>query len=308
MPYVATLDFGFGERIPIYMNTTSSIRLDTLGVLLVSGADARNFLQGQLTTDLESLTPGSVLLGACNSPQGRVQALLWLIQRDEGIALITNSSLIERTVTRLQRYVLRSKVAISTSALQVGLLPGDSSEVLTEDRSHKQLSSASLLKLSGHRHVLVVTRPEEIAEAVAQETQLWRQDHLRAGYPQIYPQTYEQFIPQMLNLDLLGGISFEKGCYTGQEIVARTHFRGAVKRRMFRYRARCSPPLPATRILAGDQHAGDVVDAIPTEEGCELLAVMSLAQADSEIVLETNHGVRLQRVPLPYEMEVTGDE
>jgi folate-binding Fe-S cluster repair protein YgfZ len=104
----------------------------------------------------------------------------------------------------------------------------------------------------------------------------------------------------MLNLDLLGGVSFEKGCYTGQEIIARTHFRGAIKRRMFRFASASPPPAPATRILAADQHAGDVVDAAATSEGCELLAVISLAQQDAELQLESSRGVALQKLPLPY--------
>ena len=91
----------------------------------------------------------------------------------------------------------------------------------------------------------------------------------------------------MLNLDLLGGISFEKGCYTGQEIIARTHFRGAIKRRMFRFECACPPPAPGTRSPRGEQHAGDVVDAAATSTGCELLAVISLAQQDAELELET---------------------
>jgi hypothetical protein len=113
----------------------------------------------------------------------------------------------------------------------------------------------------------------------------------------------------MLNLDLLGGISFTKGCYTGQEIIARTHYRGAIKRRMFRYAAACSPPTPGTRILEADQHAGDVVDAIATERGCELLAVMQLGKKDGDIRLEVSGEASLRRMDLPYVVgsdEVTG--
>jgi folate-binding Fe-S cluster repair protein YgfZ len=98
----------------------------------------------------------------------------------------------------------------------------------------------------------------------------------------------------MLNLDLLGGVNFEKGCYTGQEIIARTHFRGAIKRRMFRFEYSGPPPTPGTRVLAGEQHAGDVVDAAEDE----LLAVITLAQAEAELKLES--GAQLKKLPLPY--------
>jgi len=106
----------------------------------------------------------------------------------------------------------------------------------------------------------------------------------------------------MLNLDLLGGISFEKGCYTGQEIIARTHYRGAVKRRMFRFGAACAPPAPGTRVLSAGQHAGDVVDSAPAGEGCELLAVVSLAQANQALQLDDTQQSPLHGLPLPYEV------
>jgi folate-binding protein YgfZ len=112
--------------------------------------------------------------------------------------------------------------------------------------------------------------------------------------PQVYPETDETFVAQMLNLDLLGGVNFEKGCYTGQEIIARTHFRGAIKRRMFRFEYTGQPPTPGTRVLAGELHAGDVVDAA---EG-ELLAVINLSQQDAKLKVE--NGAQLKKLPLPY--------
>jgi folate-binding protein YgfZ len=226
----------------------------SLGTLLVSGADARSFLQGQLSADIDTLTSTRPMLSSCNSAQGRVQAVLWLLERSEGIALILPASLTESIATRLRKYVLRSKVKIDT--VPAVELPGD--------------------------------HPYREAD--------WRLAGIRAGLPQVYPETHEAFVAQMLNLDLLGGVSFEKGCYTGQEIIARTHFRGAIKRRMFRFQCAGPPPAPGTRVLVGEQHAGDVVDAA----GSELLAVITLAQADAELELESNRGARLERLPLPY--------
>jgi hypothetical protein len=238
-----------------------SIISSALGAIRVSGTDARSFLQGQLSADIDLLTAGRALLAACNSAQGRVQAVLWLAERSDGIELILPASMVERTAVRLRRYVLRSKVRIDE-------LPG------------------------------VV---EQLEPAAYREVD-WRLAGIRAGLPQVYPQTHEAFVAQMLNLDLLGGVSFDKGCYTGQEIIARTHFRGAIKRRMFRFACPTPPPAPATRILFGEQHAGDVVDAAATSAGCELLAVISLAQQDEVLELETNRGVALQKLPLPYSL------
>ena len=229
--------------------------------LLVSGADARTFLQGQLSADVDALTPAHAMLASCNSAQGRVQAVLWLSERADGIALLMPASLTERIAARLRKYVLRSKVKIDESPAATDLV-----------------------------------------EPPAYREREWRLAGIRAGLPQVYPETYESFVAQMLNLDLLGGIAFEKGCYTGQEIIARTHFRGAIKRRMFRFQCACPPPVPGTRVLAGEQHAGDVVDAAATDEGCELLAVVSLAQQDAALQLESNRGARLQKLTLPYEL------
>jgi len=232
-----------------------------LGSLLVSGADARSFLQGQLSADIDALTPARALPASCNSAQGRVQAVLWLTERADGIALLLPASLTERIAARLRKYVLRSKVKIDESPAAPG-----------------------------------------IVEPAAYRERDWQLAGIRAGLPQVYPETYESFVAQMLNLDLLGGIAFEKGCYMGQEIIARTHFRGAIKRRMFRFRSEGPPPAPGTRVLAGEQHAGDVVDAAATSEGCELLAVVSLAQQDAELELESDRGVGIKKLPLPYSL------
>jgi folate-binding protein YgfZ len=231
--------------------------------LLVSGADARTFLQGQLSADVDALTPAHAMLASCNSAQGRVQAVLWLVERADGIELILPESLKERIAARLQKYVLRSKVKIAELPAAIDLATLDRGPPAYRERD-------------------------------------WRLAGIRAGLPQVYPQTYETFVAQMLNLDLLGGVAFEKGCYTGQEIIARTHFRGAIKRRMFRFQCASPPPVPGTGVLMGGQHAGDVVDAAATDAGCELLAVVSLAQQDAELELESNRGARLQKLPLPY--------
>jgi tRNA-modifying protein YgfZ len=227
----------------------------------VSGADARSFLQGQLSADIDALTPAHAMLASCNSPQGRVQAVLWLVERADGIGLILPASLTERIAARLRKYVLRSKVQISDSPAATDLV-----------------------------------------EPPAYRERDWRLAGIRAGLPQVYPETYETFVAQMLNLDLLGGVAFEKGCYTGQEIIARTHFRGAIKRRMFRFECASPSPAPGTRVLVGEQHAGEVVDAAATDAGCELLAVVSLAQQDAELELESSRGARIQKLPLPYSL------
>jgi tRNA-modifying protein YgfZ len=274
------------------------------GSLLVAGADARTFLQGQLTADLDTLDRQRALLAACNSPQGRVQAIFWIVERSDGIALVLPMSMIETTAARLRKYVLRSKVKIdpaaglSVSTLDREALPAGVS--LTDPRSHHEHDGISYISLPGHEQILLLSTHSSAADSRAQAR--WHLENIRAGLPQVYPQTHEAFVAQMLNLDLLNGISFEKGCYTGQEIIARTHFRGAIKRRIFRYTAACPPPTPGSRIVAGDQHAGDVVDATSSGAGCELLAVVSLAQIDERLSLDGSPTAELKKASLPYEV------
>jgi folate-binding protein YgfZ len=278
--------------------------LAQLETLLVSGADVDGFLQGQLSADIEALRPDTVQLAACNSAQGRVQAVVWLVRRTDGIALVVSRDLAQSLLARLRKYVLRSKVtfATGTGALKVATLlrtamPAGLS--LGDERRHAQHDDVSYLTLPGHEEIVVLTRDSVAAADVSQELE-WRLATIRAGLPEIRPETHEAFVAQMLNLDLLGGIDFDKGCYTGQEVIARTHYRGAIKRRMFRFAAACPPPPPATRIVTGTQHAGDVVDAAPTSEGCELLAVVNLANVEDALTLESAPGVTLARQSLPY--------
>lgn len=282
--------------------TTPATTLEHLSALLVSGPDARTFLQGQLSADVEALAPDQLMLASCNSPQGRVQAILWMVERPDGIALVTSRSVAEPLEQRLRRYVLRAKVIIARHRLQVGVGQEPIAQATdTRDRTHVLSGDVSQLYWRGLGRTLVIAPALEASAEPARELE-WRTQYLRAGLPQVYAETHERFVAQMLNLDLLDGISFTKGCYTGQEIVARTHYRGAIKRRMFRFQAACVPPAPGTRVLSGNQHAGDVVDAVPTDEGCELLAVVSLPQLDEALSLESASGVSLNRLPLPYDV------
>jgi folate-binding protein YgfZ len=261
-------------------------RLDRWGTLLVSGVDARAFLQGQLTADLDQLTPSHVLLACCNSPQGRVQAVLWLVDRPEGILLLVSATMVEVTLTRLRKYILRAKVKIDHGAGTFAVGARAAENDITATTLRQQLDGdTSHITWPGLNRTLLIA-PSSTMDSDPSLESKWHLEDIRAGLPQVYPQTHEAFVAQMLNLDLLGGISFEKGCYTGQEIIARTHYRGAIKRRMHRFAAAGAPPLPGTRLVVAGTHAGDVVDAEATENGCELLAVVNETQLDAELTLD----------------------
>lgn len=297
-------------------------RLEQLGCLLVRGADARSYLQGQLSFDLNQLTPERVELAACSSPQGRVQAVLWMVERSDGIALILPTAILEATLLRLRKFVLRAKVTIGADREYFGLYDATGTSLATAaglgaaPRSHLEIAATDTASPSGAAISLIRwpdTTPRVLllgpanlepgtTESNAAAEQAWHLADIQAGLPQVYPLTQEAFVAQMLNVDLLGGVSFEKGCYTGQEIVARTHFRGTVKRRMFRFSANCAAPASATRVIAGGAHAGDVVDAIATANGCELLAVVSLGQLGTALELADIPESQLTPQPLPYDV------
>jgi folate-binding protein YgfZ len=222
--------------------------------------------------------------------------VLWLIDRGDGIALIIDRAVFEQTVTRLKRYVLRARVKFEVDALSVGFaLLGQS----TSTDAHRRENEASVVRLPGVSPSLIIAPPSFFTDD-APQTHDFDLEYLRAGLPRIHPETHERFVAQMLNIDVLGGISFTKGCYTGQEIIARTHYRGAIKRRMFRFRVEGAAPSPGARILDGEQHAGDVVDAIDVGSGAELLAVITLQSREAALRLED--GASLQRLELPYEV------
>lgn len=291
--------------------------LPTLGFLAplrIAGSDAPAFLQGQLSADVAQLPPGICQLASLNSAQGRVQAVLTLVGDEDGYLALVPVTMIEAVAARLRKYILRSKVTLTdlrdtlpiTAASREDLIraglpvperpaacsTGERVRVLRWHEPGSGLPPRFLI-LGGSQ----ATAPDPAVNAH------WRLAEIRAGLPQVLPETHEAFVAQMLNLDLLGGIAFDKGCYTGQEIVARTHYRGAIKRRMFRFAAACPPPAPGTRVLAAGTHAGDIVDAAPTPAGCELLAVVTLAAREAALELAGEPGVALEPRPLPYDVK-----
>jgi tRNA-modifying protein YgfZ len=256
----------------------NAFALPQFSVLLVSGTDARTYLQGQLSCDLDALTRETRMLGSLNSPQGRVQAVLWIVERTEGIALVVGASIADETMARLKKYILRAKVQITASPLKCFGVYASSATGHSEHEGVSRIQwtdkpARTLLLAAGH-------------DVGHRDAERWHLDDVRAGLPQIYPITRESFVAQMLNLEDLGGISFEKGCYTGQEIIARAHFRGAVKRRMYRYRSSATHVAPGTRVLSEGGHVGEIVDAANESEGSEVLAVVSIDQHDAPLTLD----------------------
>jgi len=267
--------------------------LEQYGLLQVAGADARAFLHAQLTNDVEHLAPGMARYAGWCTAKGRLLATFLVVPRPDGFLLQLSRDLVPAVAKRLSMFILRSKVKITDVTgewLQYGLwevLPGgDLSIRQAEDRIEVGI---------GAQRTLLMTKTPQRADAAAED---WALDEIRAGRPMVVQATQDQFVPQMVNLELAGGVDFHKGCYPGQEIVARAQYRGAVKRRMVRLRGAALQP--GQEIYSDDtpgQASGTVVNAA----GAESLAVLQVAAIEAKAPVRPQpQAPALEVLPLSY--------
>jgi len=315
------------------------------GVLRARGPDAVPFLQGQLTADLRELAPASSRLAAHCTPQGRVRSLFRLLARgEEELLLLLPREMVEPALEALRRYVLMARVVLEPAGeawVRLGyadphggkrLAEALGGEVPEEPDAACRAGPVTVVRLHGShpRFLLLGERPamERLWErldvhAAPVGAPAWELLEVLAGEPQVHLPTREAFLPQMLNLDLLGGVSFAKGCYTGQEVVARTRHLGRLKRRMRRLRCpgTAEPPPPGAPLHSpawrADEAAGTVVRAAADPDGgCQLLAVVphELAPREgaqgrmqgAELRLGGPEGPACEPRPLPYPLPEEG--
>lgn len=277
--------------------------LDDWRLLVVSGQDRASFLQGQLTQEIARARSDATCLAGYADAKGR---LLWaghLFAREDSLCLLVPAVSAEALASRLRLFVLRARVSITPGELALfgaaGAAPGELPEV----------PGWQALQLAGDagRRLLVAPRsgpaatppPPAVATIPSDD---WRLRDIRAGIPSIMRETSGEFVPQMVNLDLLDGISFAKGCYTGQEIVARTRYLGRVKRRMLRFACSGPPPPPGTPVHGARDGVGQVVSAAVTAQGSEMLAVVQIEEAGVPLFADSTRLIGLERLPLPYEV------
>ena len=281
-------------------------RLAHLGILRVSGADALHFLQGQLSNDTQRLTENNPVFAAYSSAQGRVLALIYLLPHSSGVAAILPREILQPTLERLRRFILRAKVRIEDAgdSLVVAGRFAAMPESATGYRERDGLGLAPVGR-DPNRCWLIGT-PEQIPPAAdtagaRQIEAAWRLADIHAGLPQIYAATSEAFVAQMLNLDLLDGISFSKGCYTGQEIIARTQHLGRIKRRLFRLL------LPAGNWSVGqalhltDGRQGRLTEVVESAGRVEALAVLNVDPNPPAAAEAGEDLVAAAELPLPYQ-------
>jgi folate-binding protein YgfZ len=275
------------------------------GVLRARGPDAISFLQGQLSNDCTRLQRGQLQLSGYHTPQGRVIALLrlTLLAPDDVLAILPRE-LVSVVATRLKRFVLRAKVQITDDSAQW--------QVLGFHGTAPELPAGAVAAPYGRsRHLVVVpgSLDEDAASAIGTRAD-WVACDIEEGLSQVYPATSEAFVAQMLNLDLIGGIALDKGCYTGQEIVARAHYRGQVKRRMQRFCSLTACTLePGQAGTLDDGRGFKVVEAVAMPDGrSEFLAVTTLepeAHAPAAAGAPTQVVIAARQLDLPYALPTT---
>lgn len=286
--------------------------LNDFSLLRFSGPDTQAFLQGQLTCDVQALKAGTSAYGGYCTPKGRLLATFLLWSDDAGCTMLLPSTLAEGIRKRLTMYILRSKVKaedITPTLACIGITGADAAQQATAlgaelpERVHGVVvrNGVTVIRLPGERYLAVAAR-EKVQ--LPPDTGAWAALDITNGIPFIEPVTQEEFVPQMVNLDLIGALSYTKGCYPGQEIVARTHYLGRLKQRMYRATV-AATAAPGDKLYCadlGEQAAGMIVASAPAAAGHQdVLALLQTANAATATYhCGSPQGAPLTLATLPY--------
>jgi len=268
-------------------------------LVAVTGDDAADFLHGQFTNDVKALAPGAAQWNGWCSAKGRLVATFLLARRGDGFLLMLPSEIAAAFSRRLGMFVLRSKVKIADASAdfaRYGIAGPDAAALVRSmlgsvpaSMRSAEKDGALCIALDESRFVAWIPVAADSLRGIASEAgrQAWDREAIRAGVPTIVAATQEAFVPQMANFELVGGVSFQKGCYPGQEIVARTQYRGILKRRMAMAHVEGDArPAPGDSVYSagfGDQSAGTVVNVAPDPGGgFDLLVVAQLESFERE--------------------------
>lgn len=310
-------------RLPLTLMT-----LDDWALAIVTGADSEKYLQGQVTADVAQMNEHQHLLVAHCDAKGKMWSNLRLFRRQDGFAIIERRSVREAQLTQLKKYAVFSKVTIAANDDLVLLgvagfqaraaLANLFAELPNADKPSVQEGETSLLWLAhpDERFLLVtdIATAERVNEALRGEAQLnnsqqWLALDIEAGLPVIDEVNSAQFIPQATNLQALGGISFKKGCYTGQEMVARAKFRGANKRALWTLAglaARVPEAGEDLELKMGDnwRRTGTVLAAVQLEDGQILVQVVMNNDMEADSVFRVRDDANILSIkPLPYSLD-----
>ena len=302
---------------PPPLDAGGALRLPDWGLILAQGPEAAAFLNSQLTQDMLQLGDARARLAGYCSPKGRLLAtfIAWQAAPDL-IALACSADLLPATLKRLSMYVLRAKCKLSDGSAQWPLhgLAGPAADALLRDAlpagdwACGHLGAAQVLRLpaaDGVSRYLWAGADAPLLPALAADAWAWLE--VRSGVPRIVAATADRFVPQMLNLELLGGVNFKKGCYPGQEVVARSQYRGTIKRRTYLMDS-SAPVIAAAEVFHSDdpgQPAGMVVLAASLPEGrhAALVELKTAALSGGTLHAGSAEGPPLSASPLPYALD-----
>jgi len=321
-------------------NATRELRLaangDTLtdlshtGLIAVRGEDAEAFLQGQLTNDIRLVTDTQAQVSGYCSPKGRLLANFLIFRHADSYYLRLPKPLLEDIAKRLKMFVLMAKVVIedaSDSQIHIGFSGPNAEKELSNqmgnlpstDFETLQLNETTVIRLPGKNPRFEILGPLDESKklwdalnvrAAPVGSPVWSWLTIQNGLPIITPLVSDAFVPQMVNMHLINGISFKKGCYTGQEIVARMQYLGKLKRRMYLAHVKSDQtPVDGDSLFATNsksgQGTGKIVNISPSPDGgFDLLAVIEIKSVETDTIhLENNQGPELEILDLPYEFE-----
>ncbi|NKB76219.1 MAG: hypothetical protein GKR96_04030 [Gammaproteobacteria bacterium] len=305
------------SKVDLDIANPSVIDLGPLTLANVTGPESEAFLQGQFSNDLGVLNINDCQLhGYCN-PKGRALSLIRIMRKEEGFWLLIPQGISTQIINRLKMFKMRAKVDIEleTQNFAFGLI-GDTlsdvdlpSETLTYNVAGILTRKIAIAPQNEQTVSLLLAQKSRHQNSVSfLSHDAWRLIDILSGIPQVYAETLEEFIPQMINLDLVEGVSFKKGCYPGQEIVARLRYLGKLKQRMLiahvSTNATISSGDPLFTHAKPDQKSGVVVDAINISNNEAMLTAMvpTAIFEQGDLMLNSVEGPTLTRRPLPYEI------
>jgi folate-binding protein YgfZ len=284
------------------------IVLDKTSTIKVEGDDRVQFLQGQLTQDINLISQNKALYAGFCNPKGRVLAFMLCYLNHESIHIQIDSSVQEFILQKLRMYILRSKVSLNLVNKTFTCIGFVGSKALLAKKIQPPKNYLDIIQSDGimimrlgiddDRYQLMGETSKindfmklNFSEYSSMSFDDWNNLNILDGIPEIYPTTQEAFIPQSLNMDLIEGINFKKGCYTGQEIVARTHYLGRVKRRMYRAFIKSQVDLnPGDQILNknGEEIGQLVRSAKQNGDKTNMLIELRVDQAHDALFIKSN--------------------
>src|SRR5690554_205733 len=317
-PVSATPVYASAERP---LPTSGHIQLTNRVLVRISGPGTDKFLQGQLSQNLDDVKTGTSPRAAGATPKGRAYCLTRLVRDGDDVLMDLPSVLAEAIMTHLKKYMMLFRGTTMTALTDgriIGLLGIEAASGLARDELNSLEAAGDTLTLDCGFLIRTENTADglprfELWQASASDVQLgdipeknlsdWQASEIAAGVPMLSKASSDAYVPQMLNWQHLGGVHFKKGCYTGQEIIARMHFLGQLKRSLFRFRLDQAGqmPAPGANVLAGDRSVGTLVNVVRFTNGTiELLAVVRHDVAGDSLTIDGTPSQPLTQLPLPY--------